>query len=257
MVGCDVGQGDAFVVSGGHPLEQVIVIDTGPDPEPVGNCLRRLGVDRVDGLFLSHFHADHIGGLEGVLDGTEVTAAYVSPVAEPTEMAYQARKLLDESDIPVRELRAGDVVTLEGSSDFQVEVLSPGVRPVIAGSAANNGSLVLDVTAQGLSLLFTGDVEPEGARPLRRVLSGRDYDVIKVAHHGSAAQDPQMISNSVAKVALIGVGADNTFGHPAPSLLNLLDDAGMVVLRTDQDGDIAVSVHHEQLRVHRRDGDGR
>jgi competence protein ComEC len=84
---------------------------------------------------------------------------------------------------------------------------------------------------------------------------GRDYDVLKVAHHGSAAQDDRLVRDARAEVALIGVGADNTFGHPAPSALSLLRDSGALVLRTDTDGDVAVSRDAQgQLLVHRRGG---
>jgi competence protein ComEC len=247
VVGCDVGQGDAFVLRAGP--DSAVVVDTGQDPEPVRRCLRDLDVHQVDAVVLSHFHSDHVGGLPGVLEAAAVRTAYTSPVRDPPEVAREASSDLADAGVPEVVLAQGDVVTV---GDVRLEVLSPGPRPVVGGSAANNGSLVVDATVGQTRILLTGDLEPEGARPLRALIGGRDYDVLKVAHHGSAAQDDVLVAGTGAEVALIGVGEDNTFGHPAPSALDLLRDAGMVVLRTDVDGDVSVSRDDGRLVVHRR-----
>jgi len=73
-----------------------------------------------------------------------------------------------------------------------------------------------------------------------------------VAHHGSASQDPDLVRGTDARLAVISVGPDNDYGHPAPSLLALLREARMQVARTDRDGDVAVVVRDGALRVVRR-----
>ncbi|OIV35397.1 hypothetical protein BIV57_21810, partial [Mangrovactinospora gilvigrisea] len=82
VVACDVGQGDAIVLATGTP-GSAVVVDAGPDPAPVDRCLRRLGVRRIPLLVLTHFHADHVGGVPGVLRGRRVGEIEVSPVDEP------------------------------------------------------------------------------------------------------------------------------------------------------------------------------
>ncbi|AXH97964.1 ComEC/Rec2 family competence protein [Ornithinimicrobium avium] len=248
VVGCDVGQGDAFVLRTGPG--SVLVVDTGPDPDPVARCLRDLGVDQVPALFLSHFHADHVGGLEGVLDEAAVGTAYLTSVRDPPHEAAATLAQLTAAGVPTVVARAGDRLQVGAAT---VEVVSPGVRPVVGGSAANNASLVLDVTVGGTRVLLTGDIEPEAARAVRQAVAGRDYDVLKVAHHGSAAQDADLVDGARAEVALIGVGADNTFGHPAPRTLELLRRSGALVLRTDLDGDLAVGRDATGLFVVRRE----
>jgi competence protein ComEC len=91
-----------------------------------------------------------------------------------------------------------------------------------------------------LRVLFTGDL---GAAAQARILAtGVDLraDVLKVPHHGSADVDPEFLAASGAQVALVSVGADNTYGHPTPGLLALLARNGMRVHRTDVEGDLAV-----------------
>ena len=111
----------------------------------------------------------------------------------------------------------------------------------------NNASLVLR-GPPGMRLLLLGDVEPGAAHQVLLALRrdpayARDprFDVLKVAHHGSRLQDPQLVAAAHAGVALISVGAGNTYGHPAPSTLALLRGGGTAAFRTDERGDIAVT----------------
>jgi competence protein ComEC len=239
LVMCDVGQGDGIVLASapGH----AVVVDTGPDPDAMGTCLRRLDVEVVDAVVLTHFHADHVDGLGAVLDGWPVGAVYVSPVDEPAGEARAVREQASEVGTPVHRAYAGDVLRWEG---LRAAVLWPATE-LHTGSIPNNASVVLDVDLGGLRMLLLGDVEPEAARRVRLALEqeGRParFDVLKVAHHGSAKQDPALLQLAHAPVALISVGADNDYGHPAPSALTVLRDDHFTVFRTDRSGDIAVS----------------
>ncbi|GAA5161228.1 membrane protein [Ornithinimicrobium tianjinense] len=246
VIGCDVGQGDAVLLRSGP--SSAVLVDAGPEPDALRRCLRAADVSHLDAVVLSHFHADHVVGLPGALAVAGADAAFISPVREPAETSARTLDVLAADGVPVGELRAGDVVT---AGALTLEVLSPGPHPVVGESAANNGSLVVDARVAGIAVLLSGDIEPEGARPLRAALAGRDFDVLKVAHHGSARQDEALVRGTRAEVALMGVGADNDFGHPAPRTLELLRSAGMVVLRTDTDGDVAVSGQRGRLLVHK------
>ena len=108
------------------------------------------------------------------------------------------------------------------------------------GSTANEASVVLLVEVRGVRILLTGDVEPEGQAALARALPGLHVDVLKVPHHGSRYQQEDWLLSLGARVALVSVGADNDYGHPAAAALDPLADAGTRVLRTDRDGDLAV-----------------
>ncbi|WP_256840880.1 ComEC/Rec2 family competence protein [Ornithinimicrobium cryptoxanthini] len=265
VAGCDVGQGDSFLVPTGPG--RVVVIDTGPDPRLLGACLDLLGVRQVDALVLTHFHADHVGGLDAVLGQVPVAAAYVTPVRDPPADAERVLRQLTARDIPTYAVTSGDQLVWGDAGRVRAQVVWPPSRPSISpgggaptpggrepdlGRGANNGSVVLDLTVDGVRMLFTGDIEPEAARGVRRAVAGERFDVLKVAHHGSAAQDDGLVTGVGATVALIGVGEDNTFGHPSRTALSMLAETGTVVLRTDLDGTYAVVLDEGQLAVSAR-----
>ncbi len=234
VVGCDVGQGDAFVVPTGPG--SAVLVDTGADPGPVVACLDRLGVERLDAVVLSHFHTDHVGGLTGVVQALPVAAAYVTPVRDPPAEAERTLAVLAAAGVAAHEVVAGDRLVW---GEVEARIVWP-VEETSALVGANDASLVLDVSVQRSRVLFTGDIEEWAAGQVRRRLNGERFDVLKVAHHGSADQDQALVEGLGVQVAMIGVGGDNSFGHPTPSALALLRRVGAVVLRTDRDGDIAV-----------------
>ena len=246
VAGCDVGQGDAFLVPTGPG--RVVVVDTGPEPELLAACLDLFDVRQVDALVLSHFHADHIGGLDALLGRIPVAAAFVTPVRDPPADAERVLRSLETERIPTYAVTAGDLLVWGDAGQVSARVVWPPTdRAAGRGLGANNGSVVLDVTVEDVRMLFTGDIEPEAARGIRRELAGERFDVLKVAHHGSAAQDASLVTGLAARAALIGVGADNSFGHPSRTLLGLLAETGTVVLRTDRDGSYALVLREGAL----------
>jgi competence protein ComEC len=249
FVACDVGQGDGLVLNAGEG--QAVVVDAGPDPTVMDRCLDRLGISVVPLVVLTHFHADHVDGLPGVLHGRQVGEIDVTSRAEPLA---NVEEVLAEAagHVPVRVPSYAEMRHVGGLS-LQVLGPVPGILTHDSGegdgSGPNNASVVLLVEVAGIRLLLPGDVEPDAQQALARAWPGLQVDVLKVPHHGSRHQELGWLLGLGARLAVVSVGADNDYGHPSPDTLGPLEAAGLTVLRTDLDGDIAVVAHDGSLRV--------
>ncbi len=248
---CDVGQGDALVVRAGPSAG--VVVDAGPDPSAVDACLSRLGISQVPLLVLTHFHADHIDGLEGVLDGRQVGSIVSTRVLDPTD---GVRDVLATAETQPLAVAAATQGMTRDVGDVHLQTLWPTPGPMESGSGdgslANDASVVLLVEVRGVRILLTGDIEPPGQAALARWLPEIDIDVLKVPHHGSRYQDLEWLTSLDAETALVSVGADNYYGHPSTEVIDALVADGADVHRTDLEGDLLVSTGPAGIEVHAR-----
>jgi competence protein ComEC len=247
MVACDVGQGDGIVLATGAAHEAVVV-DAGPDPRLMDRCLDDLSVRNVPLVVLTHFHADHVDGLPGVLDGRRVDAIWVTRLQDPPDGVVLVREAAAHAHLrptaaPYAEPRTFGDLTLEPVWPLPD---SPARGPG-DGSTANNASVVLLARSRGVTFFLGGDIEPEGQARLAATIPGLHVDVLKVPHHGSRYQDLPFLQSLHARLAVISVGADNDYGHPAAQTVDGLAATGERVLRTDQDGAVAIVVRDGRL----------
>jgi competence protein ComEC len=237
VAACAVGQGDAVVL----PVApgRAVVVDAGPDPGAVDACLRGLGVREVPLLVVSHFHVDHTGGVAGVFRGRRVGAVLAPSWPEPAAGRDLVRAAAAAG--------SAELVTAPAGWRYRagaVELTLVGPPYPLRGTRSdpNNNSLMLLATVAGVRVLLAGDAETEEQRALldHPPPGGLRAHVLKVAHHGSAYQDPAFLDAVRPAVALVPVGAGNTYGHPNAAVLGRLTRGGARVLRTDTDGDVAV-----------------
>jgi competence protein ComEC len=222
----DVGQGDATLFIG--PGGETILIDGGPDPGLLRSHLRTFGVRRIDLLIVTHRHADHTTALVGLLRTTAVGMVWYPP-----QLGFNSPldDLVDEFDaagVPSWIPRPGSAVSI---GSFEVVVLAP----LRAYASPNDGSIVADVRWRGVSVLMAGDIETYAQSDLGPIRS----DVLKVPHQGAATSDLEWLAASAPAVAVISVGS-NDYGHPSDLVIDSLEAAGSLVLRTDVSGTVTV-----------------
>ena len=231
IAACDIGQGDAvFVRSRG----ELALVDTGPDPALMRRCMTELGIGRVDLLVLTHYDLDHVGGA-GALVG-KVDRVFVGPSSDPEDDRLRAD--LVAGGAHVEQVSRGPTGLL---GDLRWEVLWPPSR---LGSIepGNPASVTLEFQPVGecasgcLSSIFLGDLGEDAQNRLLAAGPVGTVDVVKVAHHGSRDQSERLYERLHATVGVIGVGADNGYGHPTDDLLQILARAGTIPERTDLSG---------------------
>lgn len=246
LVMCDVGQGDAMVLAAGDGA--AVVVDAGPDPDVTDRCLSELGVTEVPLVLVTHFHADHVAGLEGVLRSRPVGAIQTTAFEEPRWQATLVRRTAAAHGVPFIHALPGER-RMAGRLSWQV--LWPDLSRGAAPEGPNDASVALLVRAVGgLSILLLGDLEPPSQQRLIRAHPALPaVDVLKVAHHGSAYQEPALLARARPRLALISCGRDNDYGHPAPRTVSALREGGALVMRTDLDGAIAVTGAGANLRA--------
>src|SRR5213594_2305471 len=249
----DVGQGDAAALR--TPNGRWIVIDGGPrTPERdagrrvVVPFLRGQGVGRVAVVVATHGDADHLGGLPAVVEAfdPELVLEPGEPLGRPLYLEFLAG--VEASGARWHAARAGDRIEVDG---VVLEVLSPDSLWLRLPLEVNEHGVVLRVRYGAVRLLFQADA----GLPVEGRLAGTvgRVEVLKVGHHGSkTATSDAWLDELAPGEAVISVGRNNHYGHPAPEVLERLARHGVTVLRTDRSGTITLSTdgHGERVRSH-------
>jgi competence protein ComEC len=225
---CNVGQGDAVVVRNGG---KTALIDTGRSATALTSCLAKLGISRVDLLVITHFDIDHIGGYEALLG--KATVAFYGPTDGEADVAILNK--LATSGTKLFSVSQGDVGSL-GIMNWQV--LWPPKKGTEPG---NPSSVVMRWTPnvgchECVSAITLGDLPALQQTSLLTQGQIGFVDLVKVSHHGSRDQDPNLYMTLHAPIALIGVGAGNGYGHPTQETIEMLAGSGSTTIRSDQHG---------------------
>jgi competence protein ComEC len=246
----DVGQGDAILIQ--TPNGQNILIDGGPDPQKINLELsKKLPFwDRtIDLVVCTQPQADHVTGLVEVLQRYKVKQVLESGVSYNSSIYQVWLRLIEDKEIEYNIAQARQEIDL--GNGIKMEVLNPpeGLFEGTSHDVDNNG-VVLRLSWGKLSFLFTADIREEVEFELIGQRANLKSTVLKVAHHGSeTSTTSQFLAAVDPEVAVISVGADNTFGHPSPEVVEgLIDRLGEDnVYRTDEDGTIEFITDGEKL----------
>ncbi len=246
----DVGQGDAILV---HTKdEKNLLVDTGP-PSAKALLLSRLnslGVNHLDGLLVTHPHADHMGNAVAIIK-TVPTRAIFDPGYQHTTQTYD-NFLREIETRSIRYVQPREGMNISLGKHVVMEVLGPQT-PLLAGtrSDANSNSVIVRLVAGKTRILLTGDAEEETESQLLGLDPSRlQSDVLKVAHHGSKyATSSHFLSVVSPKAAVISCGKNNKYGHPASETLDRLKQGAIEVLLTNKHGEITLTTDGKNYAI--------
>lgn len=226
----DVGQGDSAVVE--LPDGKVVVIDTGKNGFQTAGFLRYRGISRISALSISHADSDHSGGLQYLVDNF-----IVDEIWDNGRIDYPSA--ISEK-LNIRSLQRGDIVY---GRDYSIVVLHPYEDFYSMHSDTvdeNNGSLVLRISGKSNTFLFTADIEEEGEDDLYHLGEYLKSDIMKIPHHGGRTSAHEYFYEAVSPdIAVISAGKNNSYGHPHPETMAIVED--MDVYKTYEDGAIGIS----------------
>lgn len=251
----DVGQGDCTLIQTSG--RKNVLIDGGGSEFgsfDVGEStllpyLLDRGITKIDYMMISHFDSDHIGGLFYIMENLRVDNIIISKQGESSENLKKFIEILQSNNRGSKNktniilVKKGDNIKIDNSSYF--EILFPE-EELINDNILNNNSIVAKFVSNNFKMLFTGDIEEIAENRLCELYKSTNKlqaDIIKVAHHGSKTSSTLNFLELVKpKIALIGVGENNNFGHPNDAVLKRIKDLGAHIYRTDQMGEISIVI---------------
>jgi competence protein ComEC len=233
----DVGQGDAILLQ--PAAAPAILVDGGPHDDGLAAKLRAAGVDELGIAVITHEQADHAGGIEDLLGRFPVRRLVYA------RLSGRLRVEADASGSHPTRIAAGGSIR---SGSLRLEALWPPpslLAAPLAGADPNTQALVFLAYWHDFSMLLTADAEAEEVP-----LDPGPVDVLKVAHHGSDdAGLSALLGRTTPRLAVISVGAGNSYGHPTPNTLGALSEHHVPTLRTDRDGTVTLDVRRGTVTV--------
>lgn len=258
----DVGQADCIYLKETEEnavKNYMIDCGNGDDKENIINYLKNQGVSSLDGLFLSHWHEDHIGSAPDILTNFEVKKAYIRPNVTNVDSSVYKRTEKELKKIPCEYPKAGEHIEL---GKIQVSVLGP-CSDSIPDRDENKNSMSFILTYGNKKMFFGGDTTQENETEI--INSGADLadiSVYKVSHHGSTYSTSYAFVRAMTErkntkdpfYGFISVGKGNCYYHPHQATLERLQQAGATIYRTDQDGTIVLSTDGDSIKVTTENG---
>ncbi len=245
----NVNQGDCtLLINKG----KTIMIDTGGTVNSsydIGeNILHRYllykGINKLNYLMLSHFDADHCQAGIFILENMKVENLIISIQPENSEFYKKITNICKQKNINIIYVKKGNTLKI---ANLNIEILHPNSN-FITENKLNNNALVCKIKYYNFKMLFTGDIEKVAEKQLLN--EDLSADILKVGHHGSKTSTTQEFLDKInPKIALIGVGKNNKFGHPNDEVIKRLKDKKVKIFRTDIDGEININVNKNGIVV--------
>ena len=235
----DVGQGDATLI---RVAGQTVLVDTGDieHRDKIVAYLKREGITTIDKVIITHPHADHLGGMPGILENFTVGRIYDSGRTATTALYRQYLSLVNKKKIPFTVVTPGTEIII--ANDIKLKIFAPD-KSFLADTEMNNNSVVAKLIYNKFSMLLTGDAEKESeAIMLKTYAAELKSTLLKSGHHGSNTSSTSEFLKAVkADAVIISLGAHNDYHHPHPSTLKKYEQAKLKIYRTDLDGTVSIT----------------
>lgn len=236
----DVGQGDCILlICEGKSM----LIDAGDNSmgQTVADYIQYQKIDRLDYVVATHPDADHIGGLDDVLEDISCGEVIMTDDKKDTKTYDEVVDIIEEKNIEKHEPQSGEIFDFGCST---VKILGP----VADNEDMNDNSIVLQVTHGEKKFLFSGDAQSEEMEQICDSGDDISSNVYKVAHHGSKGSASERFLDSVnPEYAVISCGEDNSYGHPHQEILLYLRNNNIALFRTDEQGTIVAVSDGEDI----------
>jgi len=235
----DIGQGDAILI---RVAGQTVLVDTGDieHREQMVAYIKKEGITTIDKVIITHPHADHLGGMPGILDNFKVGHIYDSGKTSTTALYRQYLSAVNKKNIPFTVATPGSEIII--GDNIKLKIFAPD-KSLLAETEMNNSSIVAKLIYNKFSMLLTGDAEKESEALMLKSYAGElKSNVLKAGHHGSnTSSTPELLKAVGAEAAIISLGANNDYHHPHPSTLKKYEQAKLKVYRTDLDGTVTIT----------------
>jgi competence protein ComEC len=250
----DVGQGDAAFVQ--FPGGATLLVDAGGasgrstfdlGDRVVAPVLRRAGVSHLGTFALTHGDADHIGGAGSLMAEFRAREVWEGIPVPPSAPLQQLRAIARRIGARWSNRQTADVIFID---DVEVAVRHPPIADWERQDIRNDDSIVLELRWGAVSVVLTGDIGAGVEETIAPLFEPSALRVVKVPHHGSLTSSSRGFLNALApRIAVVSAGRNNTFGHPAPAVLERYREVGAEIFRTDRDGAVTIDTDGTSIAV--------
>ena len=244
----DVGQGDAILIKaqgsnylmdtggsllGGFDIGKYITVP----------YLEKLGINKLDGVIITHFDADHSQGLDALIDNIKISNIFSSYIPEDQHLIEKIK----ENEIPLTIINENDVIKFDKNT--YLKIIYPGYKADLSSLSNNNKSIVSLLSYKDTNILFTGDIEKEvEVQLIRKKIE--NINLLKIPHHGSdTSTTMDFLNELLPRYSIISVGRNNSYSHPHNDVLERLKKTDSLIYRTDEMGLIRVYMNNKDISI--------
>lgn len=238
----DVGQGDSIFIELTDGKSMLIDASTAEYGEGIADYIKDNGYSKIDYLVATHPHADHIGGMQDIVEQLEIGEIYMPKASSTTKTYKNLLKAIKAKGNKINTAKAGN--TIYSDSSLGIDILAPNSDSY---EEINDYSVVIKLVYGSKSFLFTGDAEKLSENEITADVSA---DVLKVGHHGSStSSSDKFIKRVNPEYAVISCGEGNSYGHPHKETIKTLNKYDIEIFRTDTMGTIIAQTDGENLEI--------